>query len=111
MAPSQAFKGLNGKIAVLVGGTGGIGTAASRRLSQEGAAVVIGDLNGAEAEKLAAELRGQGAKAIGAGCDVSKPQDISELFAVAVEEFGGVDLLFANAADVSSPIHKARSQQ
>ena len=106
MQRTRCFKGLEGKVAVLVGGTGGIGSATSRRLSIEGCSVVIGDLNADAAKSLAAELAEGGAKALGSGCDVSKPEQVEALFEQAASEFGGVDLVFANAADVSSDLHK-----
>ncbi len=107
MDRTKCFKGLDGKVAILVGGTGGIGSATSRRLSAEGCSVVIGDLNADAAEALASELADGGAKAIGSGCDISKPDQIEALFRQATNAYGGVDLVFANAADVSSDMYKA----
>ncbi len=51
------MRGLEGKVAVMAGGAGGIGSATSIRLAEEGAAVVVGDLDGDAAGGVATEIR------------------------------------------------------
>ena len=95
------MRGLSGKVAIVAGGAGGIGTATSLRLGEEGAAVVVGDLDGAAALAVAGRITDAGGRALGLATDVSDEQSVAGLVAAAVEAFGGVDILHANAADLS----------
>src|SRR5262245_66559112 len=85
---------LTGKVALVTGGGSGIGRAAARRFVEEGARVVVGDLDQARLGALARELRD--AVAVQPG-DVRVEADIEALAALAVERFGGLDIAFANA--------------
>ena len=85
----------------MAGGGSGIGAATAARLGAEGAAVVVGDLDGASAEAVAAEVRGAGGRALGVQFDIADDESVAELVDAAVQEFGGVDHLHANAADLS----------
>jgi NAD(P)-dependent dehydrogenase (short-subunit alcohol dehydrogenase family) len=95
------MKGLNGKVAVVAGGAGGIGTATSIRLGEEGARVVVGDLDGQSARDVADEIVRSGGTAVGIAFDIAVEEEVAGLVATAVEEFGGLDILHANAADLS----------
>ena len=88
---------LVGRTAVITGGCGGIGLASARRFAAEGARVVIGDLDEVSGAQLAAELDGRFV-----GCDVTDPEQVDELFAVAQNEYGSVDVAFNNAG-ISPP--------
>jgi NAD(P)-dependent dehydrogenase (short-subunit alcohol dehydrogenase family) len=94
-------RGLAGKVVVLAGGAGGIGTATCMRLAEEGATVVVGDLDGAAAEAIAARITAAGGQAAGTGVDVRDEASVARLFALAVDAFGGVDGAHVNAADLS----------
>jgi len=87
--------GLGGKVAIVTGGSGGIGLACARALVAEGARVVVGDVN-AEAAAAAAAGLGAGA-AVAATADVSRPEDAQHLVDVAIERFGRLDVLVASA--------------
>jgi len=95
------MKGLKGKVAVVAGGTGGIGTAISTRLAAEGASVVVGALSEDEAQDVARTITTDGGAAVGMGYDATDERSVGALFSTAVDHFGGVDLLSANAADIS----------
>jgi 3-oxoacyl-[acyl-carrier protein] reductase len=87
--------GLVGKVAIVTGGSGGIGLACARAFVAEGARVVLGDLNAEAAAASAAEL---GADiAVSAAVDVSRPEDAQRLVDVAIERFGRLDVLVASA--------------
>jgi 3-oxoacyl-[acyl-carrier protein] reductase len=87
--------GLVGKVAIVTGGSGGIGLACARAFVAEGARVVLGDLNAEAAAASAAEL---GADiAVSAAVDVSRPEDAQRLVDVAIEHFGRLDVLVASA--------------
>ncbi len=92
------MRGLSGKVAVVAGGASGIGRATVLRLGEEGAHVVVGDLNHLGAVETAAEA----GEAIAVEFDISVEASVAGLFTAAVEEYGGVDLLFNVAADLSA---------
>jgi NAD(P)-dependent dehydrogenase (short-subunit alcohol dehydrogenase family) len=89
---------LEGKVAIITGGAGGVGTVFGRELARRGASVVLADLNSEGAEKEAAELAGQGLSVIGAHLDVTDPASADAVVTRAVEELGGVDILINGAA-------------
>src|ERR1700723_3647008 len=87
-------KKLEGKIAVVTGGTSGIGLAAAKRFVAEGAKVVITGRRQAELDAAVKEI---GPNATGVRGDVSNLADLDRLFAVVKEQHGRVDVIFANA--------------
>ncbi|WP_353950706.1 3-oxoacyl-ACP reductase [Knoellia sp. S7-12] len=88
---------LAGKVAVVTGGCSGIGLATVRRFAEEGAKVVIGDLDDANGERIADEIGGAYVH-----CDVTDKDQVDALFAQAHEKFGSVDIAFNNAG-ISPP--------
>ncbi|MEM9175386.1 MAG: SDR family NAD(P)-dependent oxidoreductase [Myxococcota bacterium] len=89
---------LDGKVAWVSGGSGGIGSATLRRFVAEGAAVVCSDIDDVGGEKLVAELASAGGRAIYSHCDVSSLDEVKASVDLAVAEFGRIDVLFNNAA-------------
>ena len=85
---------LNDKVAIITGGSGGIGEAAAKRYLAEGAKVVLVDLDG-EALASVAQRLGDGV-AVYAG-DITTPEANAAMVALAIERFGGVDIFLANA--------------
>ena len=85
---------LQNKIAVITGGTTGIGFATAKRFIDEGAKVVITGRTQESLDKAVSEL---GANATGFRGDVSDLKSLDELFAMVKERFGKIDTLFANA--------------
>jgi NAD(P)-dependent dehydrogenase (short-subunit alcohol dehydrogenase family) len=83
---------------VVAGGATGIGAATARRLAEEGVRVVVGDLDGAGAERTAAAIGGE---AVGVPFDIADEASVDALFTAAEARFGGVDVVHANAADLS----------
>ena len=94
---------LSGKVAVITGGASGMGAATVRRFVSEGAQVVIADLQQAQGEALAAAL---GGAAVFCRTDVGREADVQAMIALAVQRFGGLDILFNNAGfgGVAGPI-------
>lgn len=90
----MSLTGLQGKVAVVTGGASGIGAAVVRRLSDEGARVVVVDRAGGAAERLAASLDGE---AIAVEADVTSPDDTDRFFDETTKRFGRVDLVHLNA--------------
>ena len=88
---------LAGKTAVITGGCSGIGLATARRFAEEGASVVIGDLDDANGPLVAAEIEGTYLHT-----DVTVPAEVTALFAHAKSTYGSVDIAFNNAG-ISPP--------
>ena len=88
---------LSGKVAVVTGGALGIGRATSLRLTQEGASVLIADVNTEEAAKTIALITDEGGSASAMLADVSVASDIEAMIDRAVSEFGRLDILVNNA--------------
>jgi rhamnulose-1-phosphate aldolase/alcohol dehydrogenase len=97
-------KPLVGKVAVITGGAGGIGSATARRLLGEGACVLVLDRDAGVLEERARELQKQAGKDVvrSALCDVTDENQIRRAFALCAREFGGCDVLVANAGIASS---------
>jgi NAD(P)-dependent dehydrogenase (short-subunit alcohol dehydrogenase family) len=90
---------LEGKVAIVTGAASGIGAETATRLAQEGAAVVVADINLPGAEQLVARIIQTGAAAAAVRVDLGDEQSIIEMISFAVERFGGLDILDNNAAD------------
>jgi rhamnulose-1-phosphate aldolase/alcohol dehydrogenase len=99
-----APKPLVGKIALVTGGAGGIGAATAARLLREGACVVLADRAADAVEEVRAGFARQfGADVVRAAvCDVTDEAQVEAAVALAAREFGGLDVLVANAGIASS---------
>ena len=93
---------MKGRVAVITGSASGLGFAVASRMAAEGASVVIADIDEAGGEAAAARLRESGSKAVAVATDVSNEADVAALMARAVKEFGRIDILHNNAADLSA---------
>jgi 3-oxoacyl-[acyl-carrier protein] reductase len=89
---------LAGAVAIVTGAAHGVGVAYAHRLSAEGAAVVVADLDGAGAEKVAAAIQEAGGRALGVRVDIADEQAVADMVAATVAEFGTVTVLVNNAA-------------
>jgi 3-oxoacyl-[acyl-carrier protein] reductase len=88
---------LKNKTAIVTGAKQGIGKGIALALAKEGCNVVVSDLNKEECEAVVTELEGMGVKGLAVKCDVSKKEEVDELFSLTEKEFGGVDILVNNA--------------
>ncbi|WP_081238148.1 bifunctional rhamnulose-1-phosphate aldolase/short-chain dehydrogenase [Streptomyces viridosporus] len=92
------------RVALVTGAGSGIGRAVAHRLVAEGACVVVADLDGESAERVAEELGGPD-KAVAVTVDVTSEERITEAFRATVLAFGGVDLVVNNAGiSLSKPL-------
>lgn len=85
---------LDGKVAIITGGASGIGAASARKFVEEGARVLIADVQEEKGRQLAEEL---GANAAFAAADVCREADVAQMAAAAERAFGRLDCLFSNA--------------
>jgi NAD(P)-dependent dehydrogenase (short-subunit alcohol dehydrogenase family) len=97
MSGARVSNRLDGKVAVITGAASGIGRASALRFAAEGAHVVVADLDDAGGTALADEIGGLFVHA-----DVTDADDVQEMYATAVERFGGLDVCFNNAG-ISPP--------
>jgi len=88
---------LEGKTAIVTGAGSGLGKTYAEALANEGARVVIGDIDPSRASCSANDIVATGGTAIGIQADVGHSEDIREMVELAATEFGGVDILVNNA--------------
>jgi len=99
-------KQMQDKVCVITGGAGSIGAASARLLLQEGAKVMITDLQEAALKKAAAEIGGHGGSLAWVAADVTRSDQVKGVVARTVSRFGKIDVLFSNAGNfgVVAPI-------
>jgi NAD(P)-dependent dehydrogenase (short-subunit alcohol dehydrogenase family) len=97
---------LDGRVAIVTGGSKGLGSSISEGLASAGASVVLCSRDAAEAETAATRIaKDQGRDVIGLACDVTKENDVARLVATVVERFGKIDILVNNAGiNIRGPI-------
>src|SRR5580700_4184414 len=95
------MKGIRGKRFIVAGGATGMGEALAARLFDEGANVVIGDINEVALKSSVARLTGPDSKAIAVTFDLSDQESIEKLVERTVDELGGIDGVAITAADLS----------
>ncbi len=88
---------LTGKVAFVTGAASGLGKQIAHLYSQEGAKVVIADLNQGAADATASEIKAAGGSALGVAVDVTDEAQVEAAVDRTVKEFGGVDILVSNA--------------
>jgi NAD(P)-dependent dehydrogenase (short-subunit alcohol dehydrogenase family) len=89
---------LQDKVAIVTGAGRGMGSATALRLAQEGAKVVVADINAEEGEATASAIREAGGEALFVRTDVSKASEVAAMVAAAESTYGGLDIIFNNAA-------------
>lgn len=91
------MKDFQDKVAVITGGASGVGRSLAFALGRRGARIVVGDVDPQAMEQVAADLAAEGIEAIVERCDVSSLDSLNALAERAAANFGGIDLVFANA--------------
>ena len=98
---------LDGKVAVITGSGRGIGEAAARKLAANGARVVVSDIDGDEAERVASEIGG-----VAHVGDLVTPGACDELIDAAIKRFGELDIVVNNAGvHRDAPLHEITDEQ
>ncbi len=97
-------KSLAGRVALVTGGAGGIGSATARRLLGEGACVMLADIDQAALDDITRQLaEAHGADAVrGVICDVTREDSVTRACERLAVEYGGLDILVSNAGIASS---------
>jgi NAD(P)-dependent dehydrogenase (short-subunit alcohol dehydrogenase family) len=93
---------LTGKSAVITGSGSGIGRASALRFAQEGAAVIIADVNGSTAASVAAEIEAAGGRALALTVDVGEQTQLEDMIGKTIDSFGRIDILFNNAVNTAA---------
>jgi NAD(P)-dependent dehydrogenase (short-subunit alcohol dehydrogenase family) len=103
---------LEGKVALVTGGSSGIGRASALLFAREGARVVVADLNVSGGEETERMIEESGGKAIFVKADVSKASDVEALIGKAVDTYGRLDCAFNNAGTAvgGGPIHDSTEE-
>ncbi|HEY9447195.1 MAG TPA: SDR family NAD(P)-dependent oxidoreductase, partial [Burkholderiales bacterium] len=89
--------GLKGKVAVVTGGTEGIGKATALKLAQEGASVAICARRQEMLDRVADDIGRTGAQVLAVAADMSKSADIERFMKAVIERYGRIDILVNNA--------------
>lgn len=112
LAPAEAE--FSRKVAFITGGAGGIGSETARRLAEEGAHVVLADLNLEGAQKVAAEINAKYGenRALAVKMDVTQEEQVAQAYAKTALTYGGVDIIVNNAGlATSSPFTETSLQE
>jgi 3-oxoacyl-[acyl-carrier protein] reductase len=103
---------LKDKIAIVTGGSKGIGRAIAHALLAEGAKVAICGRDAAALDQAAAELSADGGDVIGKTCNVGRFEEVERFFGFVTDRFGGVDILVNNAGlGHFAPVHEISVEQ
>jgi NAD(P)-dependent dehydrogenase (short-subunit alcohol dehydrogenase family) len=99
---------LDGRVALVTGGSRGLGRAMAEALASAGASVALSARDPAQAAKVAGEVAAAtGAKALGVGADVTRPEQVTAMVATTLDTFGRLDILVNNAGiNIRGPIEQ-----
>ncbi|MCT3399516.1 SDR family oxidoreductase [Lentilactobacillus hilgardii] len=100
------------KVVVITGASSGIGEASAKLLAKNGAKVVLGARREEQLKAIVADIKGDGNQAVYKVTDVTNPEDVKQLVALAKTQFGGIDVIFNNAGIMpSSPISALHTEE
>ena len=103
---------LEGQVAWISGAGRGIGAGAAKLLSEEGAAVVVADIDPSSGRDTVEQITANGHPAIFVQCDVTRSNDVQESVQAAIREFGGLHILVNNAGIVDvGMLHQVEEKQ
>ena len=101
---------LEKKVAIVTGAGRGIGKATAIRLAEEGASVVVNDIDGSFAQHVSEQIHFMNRATLAVEADVSKPPEVSQMFKQVEKRFGRLDILVNNAGiRKDTPFHKLKA--
>jgi 3-oxoacyl-[acyl-carrier protein] reductase len=95
---------LAGKTAIITGAGGHLGRGTALRLAEEGARVLVNDINLPEARKTVEMIARQGGQGMANGADLTKPQEVRDMVATVIDDWGQIDILINNAGDIKDAL-------
>ncbi len=113
MLPGIKLFDLTGRVALVTGGSKGLGTAMAEGLASAGADVVLVSRKEQDVTEVAQHIASEyGHQAVGLGGDVTKPEDVQRVVAATIEKFGKIDILINNAGiNIRGPIDELTYEQ
>ena len=88
---------LSGRVAIVTGGAGGIGSRIAKEFASQGARVVVASRGQEKLDKIVAEIKSVGGEALGVAADVTDPAQVDNMVSRTISEFGQVDIMVNNA--------------
>ena len=95
---------IKGLVAVITGGASGIGESVAKDMAKAGAKVVIGDLGQEAIDRVVGEIKAAGGEAAGVVANVTSEADMAKLMDTAVEQFGAINVVVANAGVIKDSV-------
>ena len=88
---------LSGRVAIVTGGAGGIGSRIAKEFASQGARVVVASRGQEKLDQIVAEIKSVGGEALGVATDVTDPAQVDNMVSRTISEFGQVDIMVNNA--------------
>lgn len=95
---------LSESVAVITGAASGIGESVAQELSKAGTKVVLADMNESELNRAVEGIKSAGGEAVGVVCNITDEDDVAKLMDTAVEKFGSINIVHANAGIIADGV-------